>query len=125
MRKAHWQVANILINPMNSTQEMKRIPEAKIGALQLSSNTQKATLHCFATQDCSMTIDILDQQGRLFIQKKTNIQKGASTYDLSTESLKPGTYNAWVTMGGLTAIRPLIIPDPPKKGITKWTSKLF
>ncbi len=104
---------------------MKRIPEAKIGALQLSPDALKATLHCFATQDCSLTVDLLDQQGRLFIQKKTSISKGAVAYEFSTDKLKPGTYNAWVNMGGLTAIRPLVIPGPPRKGITKWTSKLF
>jgi hypothetical protein len=106
---------------------MKRIPEAEIGTLQLSTEEKKATLHCFATSPCILTLDVLNQEGKLYLQHKERLQKGSNAVNIEIHRLKPGKYNAWATMGEVTAIRPITIPpDTSMSGkIHDWIMRLF
>jgi hypothetical protein len=106
---------------------MKRTPEAEIGTLQWLANEKTAQLHCFAPLACSLSIDFLDPKGRMVAQHKTSLQKGPNQVRIPLPRIKPGEYNAWVTVGELTAIRSIKVdaPSSTSERLQGWITRMF
>jgi hypothetical protein len=61
-----------------------------------------------------LLIDVLDDLGRSRHQKKLTINSGSATYSLDVSKFKAGKYNAWLSFGGQTIIKPITIAPKPK-----------
>lgn len=80
------------------------------------SKTKSLTLEFKATfkKNGMLIIDVLDDLGRSRHQKKLMVNKGAETYLLDISRYKAGKYNAWLSFGGQTIIKPITIAPKPK-----------
>ncbi len=80
------------------------------------SKTTSFTLEFKATfkKKGMLLIDVLDELGRSRHQKKMTVSKGTSTYSLDISRYKAGKYNAWLSFGGQTIIKPITIAPKPK-----------
>lgn len=84
--------------------------EAKIGKLSLDNQHQEeATLQCYCPQSCILTIDLLDSRGRSFLHKQFPLKQGDNEVSFDISYLPAGEYNAWASIGGQTAIRPMTV----------------
>lgn len=93
---------------------MKKVPETKIGNLSILTEAPaaKAILHCFCAEAALLSIDLLDEKGRSYLHQKAQLPPGPHKESLNISRLKPGRYNAWISLGQTSAIRQLHIPEP-------------
>ena len=98
--------------------------KAKIGKLSLDNQQQeKATLHCYCPQACTLTVDLLDNLGRSFLHKQYPLQKGDNEVSFNISRLPAGEYNACASIGSQTAIRPMAIQ--PRKNLQRLLQRWF
>ncbi len=61
-----------------------------------------------------LVIDVLDELGRSRHQKKLTVNPGATIYSLDVSKYKAGKYNAWLSFGDQTVIKPITIAPKPR-----------
>lgn len=102
---------------------MKKIPETKIGHLQISEQSSvTAYLHCFCAEPAKLNVDILNEQGKTYRTHKDSLSAGPNKVSIKLGNLSPGQYNAWITLGQVTAIRSFVIKkdDSMRGRFSKW-----
>ena len=105
------------------TQKMKKIPETKIGNLQVvETQSIVAHLHCYCAENAQLNVDILNEQGKTYRTHKSLLQSGPQKATIKMGQIPPGQYNAWITLGEVSAIRNFTITpkDTWKNKIQKW-----
>ncbi|NRA48956.1 MAG: hypothetical protein HRU12_07465 [Phaeodactylibacter sp.] len=102
---------------------MKKIPETEIGRLQVSEHpTTTLKLHCFCAELAKLNVDILNEQGRTYRTHKDSLNIGPNKVSIKLGKLPAGQYNAWITLGQVTAIRSFVIKkdDSMRGRFSKW-----
>jgi hypothetical protein len=89
---------------------MKKVPETKIGYLQVvEAPSAIAYLHCFCAEGTPLNVDILNEQGKTYRTHKTTLEPGPHKAPIRLGNLPPGQYNAWITLGQVSGIRSFTI----------------
>ncbi|NBC09563.1 MAG: hypothetical protein GVY26_20415 [Bacteroidetes bacterium] len=106
---------------------MNRTPTYEIGALQWQTSEKTADLFCFAPHPSTLSVDILDVKGRMIAQHKEQVGTGPQQITVPLPDIQPGEYNAWVHLGGLTAIRQFTVPKSATASgrLQEWIMRLF
>lgn len=105
---------------------MKKVPETKIGTLQLREEESTVMyLHCFCAEAAKLSVDILNEQGVTYRTHKTALSPGAHKVDISLGKLPPGQYNAWITLSQVSGIRRFTITGSSslKDRIRNWINR--
>lgn len=102
---------------------MKKVPETKIGNLQVFEAQQTvAYIHCFCAEPGQLNVDILNEQGKTYRTHKTTLESGPHKVAIRLGDLPPGQYNAWISLGEISGIRNFTITPARsfKDRIKKW-----
>lgn len=89
---------------------MKKVPETKIGYLQVEeTQSVVAYLHCFCAEGTQLIVDVLNEQGKTYRTHKATLEPGPHKAPIRLGNLPPGRYNAWINLGQVSGIRSFTI----------------
>lgn len=112
--------------PTTYLNRMKKVPETKIGNLQVPEGaTQEAYLHCYCAEASLLNMDVLNEQGKTYRSIKKPLGIGPHKITIKTGHLPAGRYNAWINLGQVSAIRSFSIskPDTFSDRLKDWFKK--